>query len=102
MAFRMRAFDWSRTAVGLPTTWPPALRTALGICLTLEWPIHVWWGSSLTFFYNDGCIPLLGDRKHPDALGRAGRGAWPEIWDAISPLIAPVLDGRNLGWSKQL
>ena len=78
------------------------LRTAVGICLESEWPMYVWWGSALTFFYNDGCIPLLGAGKHPAALGRDGRDAWPEIWQATRKSIVPVLEGRAGGWSKHL
>ena len=102
MAGIMRSFDWSTTAVGTPRTWPAMLRTAVGICLASEWPMYVWWGSALTFFYNDGCIPLLGAGKHPAALGRDGRDAWPEIWQATRKSIVPVLEGRAGGWSKHL
>ena len=100
MAGVMRSFDWSTSTVGLPRTWPAMLRTALGICLTSEWPTYVWWGSSLTFFYNDGCIPFLGAGGHPAALGRDGRDAWPEIWEALSASVVPVLEGRAGGWLK--
>ena len=102
MAGMMRSFDWSTTAVGVPRTWPAMLRTAIGICLAFEWPTYVWWGSALTFFYNDGCIPLLGAGKHPAALGRDGRAAWPEIWEATCASVGPVLEGRAGGWSKHL
>jgi hypothetical protein len=33
MAGRMRAFDWSRTPLGEPPTWPQNLRVALGISI---------------------------------------------------------------------
>ena len=102
MAGRMRSFDWSNTPVGLPGTWSAALRTGLGICLTSQWPMYVWWGPVFTFFYNDGCIPLLGAGKHPAALGRDGRDAWPEIWEATCASVGPVLEGHAGAWSKHL
>ena len=78
------------------------MRTALGICLTSQWPTFVRWGSSLTFFYNDSCIPLLGAVNHPAALGRDGQDAWPEVWEVTYPWIVPVMEGRASGWSKSL
>jgi hypothetical protein len=75
MARRMRAHDWSRTPVGKPETWPQNLRTALSICLTSKFPMHVWWGPELTLFYNDAYISFLGAGKHPAVLGGSGRHA---------------------------
>lgn len=90
MACRMRAFDWSTSALGPPERWPQALRVALGICLTSHFPLHVWWGPSLTLFYNDAYIPFLGPGKHPMVLGCSGREAWSEIWDQIGPMIEDI------------
>src|SRR5262249_1189419 len=43
--------------------------------------------------YNDLYIPFLGEAKHPFYLGRAGREAWSDIWDAIDPLFQSVMCG---------
>ena len=40
--------------------------------------------------YNDDWSPIAGE-KHPWALGRPAREAWPEIWDIIGPLFEQVM-----------
>jgi hypothetical protein len=102
MARRMRAFDWSKTDLGPPETWPQNLRIALGICLTSRFPSNVLWGTGLTMFYNDSYISFLGEDKHPAALGRSGREAWSEIWDQIGPMIEGVLRDGNARWSEDI
>src|ERR1044072_5320952 len=90
MASRMRSFAWSATPLGPPDTWPASLRVSLRLCLAPTCPVQILWGSSLTLFYNDACIPLLGTSRHPAALGRCGREAWAEIWDIVGPAIDRV------------
>jgi signal transduction histidine kinase len=102
MARRMRAHDWSGTPLAKPASWPESLRFALGICLTSRFPMHVWWGPSLTFFYNDGYIPFLGSAKHPAVLGRSGREAWSEIWETIGPMIERVFATGEASWSEDI
>jgi PAS domain S-box-containing protein len=91
MARRMRAFDWSGTSFGLPRNWPHNLRNALGLCLTSQFPIVLWWGADLNVLYNDAYIPFLGSKKHPQVLGWPGRDCWGEIWDVIGPMLEGVL-----------
>lgn len=102
MARRMRAFDWSATPLGSPETWPQNLRIAVGICLTSRFPMHVWWGSDLTLFYNDGYISFLGRHKHPAVLGRSGREAWAELWPQIGPMINKVFTAGEANWSEDI
>jgi signal transduction histidine kinase len=101
LAARMRAFDWSETPLGPPEGWPENLRTALGIILTSRFPMNLWWGPSLTLFYNDAYVSFLG-KKHPHALGRPGREAWAEIWDTIGPMIDRVLSEGTASWSEDI
>src|SRR3954469_22008808 len=91
MGRRMRDLDWSNVAVGQPSTWSPSFRSALSICLGSRFPIALYWGDDLKLIYNDGWSPILGT-KHPQALGKPARAVWPEIWDAIGPLFATVLE----------
>ena len=42
--------------------------------------------------HDDAWSPTPGS-KHPRALGRAGAEVWPEIWEIIGPMFAPVLAG---------
>jgi PAS domain S-box-containing protein len=100
MARRMRAYPWAESPLGDPHDWPPSLRTACRICLTSRFPMIVWWGPDLTFFYNDAYLPLLGS-KHP-ALGKPGENVWAEIWDIIGPMLASVMTSGDATWSEDL
>ncbi|WP_437995687.1 ATP-binding protein [Sorangium sp. So ce185] len=93
MGALIRSIDWSRTALGPVEAWPQSLRTALSILLSSEHPMFLWWGRELIQFYNDGYRPILGSKKHPAAMGQAGRACWKEIWDVIEPMIEKVFAG---------
>jgi len=100
IAQRLRQFDWSTSELGTPDTWPEALRTAVAICITSRFPMHVWWGPDLKLFYNDAYIKLLGLKKHPSVLAQSGRTAWPEVWDRIRPMIDRVFSHGEANWSE--
>ena len=70
LAALIAATDWSASPLGDPLTWPPSLRTAVGICLSSRFPILLWWGPDLAMVYNDAYRPMLGAR--PSTLGRSG------------------------------
>ena len=99
MAARVRAHDWSSTPVGPAHGWPQSLQTALSICLSSRFPMHVWWGPELTVFYNDAYVPAMGD-KHPDALGRRASRVWPEAWSELGPMAESVLAGEGATFSE--
>ena len=86
----MERFDWSRTSIGTPDTWPLSLRTALRIVLTSRYAMFLWWGRELIYLYNDAYIPTLGAR-HPAALGQPGGEVWGEIWEVVAPRVEKVL-----------
>ncbi len=86
MARRCRAMDWSRTPLGPPELWPPALRTAVRMVVASPFPVLLWCGPSRTLLYNDGYRAVLGS-KHPNALGRPGAEVWAEIWPVIGPMF---------------
>jgi PAS domain S-box-containing protein len=90
MGRRIRAFDWSATPLGPIDGWPQSLRSALSICLNSNFPIALYWGADLVLLYNDEWSPIPGE-KHPWALGRPAREAWPEIWHIIEPLFGRVM-----------
>jgi PAS domain S-box-containing protein len=102
MAARMRAFDWSSTAMGTPDRWPESLRTAVRICLTSRFPIVVWWGQDYVTFYNDAYRSFLGRTKHPHWLGRSGKQCWQEIWSVIGPMLEGVFQTGIATWSQDL
>ncbi|HXR72359.1 SpoIIE family protein phosphatase [Actinocrinis sp.] len=94
-------FDWASHPLGAPATWPPEWRSAVAVALASRFPVIVWLGPQLNIVYNDGYAPFL-DRKHPAALGKAGRQVWVEIWDQISPMLAGVMATGKATWSDDL
>ncbi|MET0532876.1 MAG: hybrid sensor histidine kinase/response regulator, partial [Steroidobacter sp.] len=70
MGDRIRAKDWSATALGPIENWPPSLRTALGICLEFPAPSCIVWGRRRTQIYNDAYAALPAILQAPErALG---------------------------------
>ena len=100
MGARIRAFPWSKTALGPPDRWPSGLRTSLRILLTTQHPVFIFWGEQLCCFYNDAYSRSLGPEKHPFILGIPGRDAWPEIWHIIGPQIDQVIRGDTATWHE--
>ena len=92
LAGLMKGFDWARTSIGPPDSWPESLKTSVRIMLTSQQPIWIGWGKELIYFYNDPYKSIIGG-KHPWALGRPTSEVWREIWDDISPLLAKAIGG---------
>ena len=82
----MRSYHWAKSPLGLPTSWPQSLKTAIRIMLTSRQPFWIGWGRELTYFYNDPYKAIIGG-KHPWALGRPTAEVWREVWRDISPLL---------------
>jgi len=57
---RVRARDWSDSALGAAAGWPDTLRHALRATFDAAAPSFLAWGLDLVFIYNDGCAALLG------------------------------------------
>src|SRR5260221_4569304 len=95
-----RAYDWSRSPLGKPETWPQSLRTAVRILLNTNHPMLIWWSPELIQFYNDAYRQTMGPERHPSALGQRGRECWAEIWDIIGPQIAQVMSGAGATWHE--
>ena len=53
MGERMRAFDWSTTALGPLEQWPQSLRICVRIVLGSGYPMAICWGPDYTLLYND-------------------------------------------------
>ena len=101
MGALMRSLDWSRTALGPVESWPQSLRTSASTCLNCAFPILLWWGNDLTMLYNDAYVPVLG-AKHPAAMGQRGEECWPEIWDAVGPMLRHVLETGHATCSRDV
>ncbi len=98
---RLRAFDWSKTALGAADDWPQSLKTAVSVCMNSRFPILIWWGQELIKIYNDAYVHILGG-KHPAAFGAPGRSVWPEIWDTIGPMLAGVMERGEANLAEDL
>src|SRR5580765_2620126 len=82
----IRSIDWAKTPLGPIGSWPPTLRTMVGLLLANRFPLLLWWGPDYVQVYNDAYRPILGS-KHPWALGLPTSQCWSEIWHVIGPLI---------------
>ncbi len=100
MATLMRTHDWSATPVGPVQGWPQPLRTVIRLMLNTRHPMYVFWGPSLSCFYNDAYRAMIGPERHPGSLGRPAREVWAEIWDTIGPQIDLVMSGRGATWHE--
>jgi signal transduction histidine kinase/CheY-like chemotaxis protein len=102
MGRRFGDYDWDSHPLGPLSGWPPEVRSTVAVALTSQFPIVLWLGAEDLFLvYNDGYIPLLGDR-HPEALGRSGREVWWDIWDPIGPMLGGVVTTGRATWSDDL
>ncbi|WP_326523613.1 PAS domain-containing protein [Sphingomonas sp.] len=99
MGRRIRDHDWAATPLGPLETWPAALRTALGICLSSSHPTAICWGPELLLLYNDTWAPILAER-HPASLGHPAAEVWSDVWDVVGPQFAQVITTGD-GFSAQ-
>jgi PAS domain S-box-containing protein len=100
MGERIRAFDWRKTALGPPESWPQSLRSALSMLLPSKAQIVFFWGRDLITFYNDAYRPVFG-AKHPRVLGLPAHEAWSELWFAgLKELFEGVLTTGEAYWAS--
>ncbi|HEV2541444.1 MAG TPA: HWE histidine kinase domain-containing protein [Methylobacterium sp.] len=95
MAERIRAYDWTSTALGAAETWPPSLKATISLLLGCGFPMIALWGPNLIQVYNDGYRDLMG-LKHPAGLGQPTRACWPEVWHINAPIYERVWAGETL------
>jgi len=93
----LRGVDWAASPLGPVRSWPSPLRAAVRTVLASKVPMLIWWGPQLIQLYNHAYRALLGD-KHPAALGQPAAECWAEIWSAIGPRAASVLDGHGASY----
>jgi PAS domain S-box-containing protein len=89
MARLIEGHDWSRSPLGRPDRWPPALASAVRLILPSSAQIVLFWGPEYCAVYNDAYAPTIGE-KHPRALGRPAAENWSELWDDLEPLLRGV------------
>jgi PAS domain S-box-containing protein len=93
MGEAIRAFDWTGTPLGPVELWPSPLRTAVGLMLGASQPVYVAYGPQLTSLYNDGYLPIVGN-KHPAGLGTPFSVIWAEIWETFKPIVEATMAGE--------
>jgi PAS domain S-box-containing protein len=102
MAARVAAHDWAATPLGSRERWSPNLKLIVSTILASQFPMAVRWGKDFVLIYNDGYLPILG-QKHPWALGLPFREAWPEVQAQLGPLHEGLLSGgRESFFSEDL
>ena len=95
----MRALDWSHSPLGPPAGWSDTLKTTIGMILSAQAQIVLFWGPQMVALYNDAYAPTIG-LKHPYALGRPANEYWAELWDDLEPLLRRVLDTGETVFAK--
>src|ERR1700741_5556777 len=93
MAARVAAHDWSGTPLGPRETWSPSLKLIVATMRASQFPMALRWGPQFVIIYNDGYLPILGE-KHPEALGARFREVWPEVQDQLGSLHHDLLSGK--------
>jgi signal transduction histidine kinase len=86
----LRGLDWSKTALGPVQSWPTSLKTVVRTMLHTRQATCLFWGPELINLYNDGFIPLLGE-KHPAAMGERARDCWRDAWPVVGALLNGVI-----------
>jgi PAS domain S-box-containing protein len=102
MGVLVRSIDWSTTPFGPIAAWPQSLRTTMSICLNSRFPIAVYWGPEYLMLYNQSLVPMVGPKKHPQALGQPASIVLSEIWGIIEPLLSHVRRTGDATWSEDL
>jgi hypothetical protein len=94
----LRQIDWSASPVGVPSTWPQALRTILSIVMGSNQPMFLSWGDAGTLLYNDAYAEILAE-KHPAAVGKPFLKVWAEIEGDLIPIVAQAYRGEPVHMS---
>jgi PAS domain S-box-containing protein len=88
----IRAYDWSKTPLGHPETWPRSLKTAVSAMLAYRQAALVAWGPELTVVFNDAFISILGGPG--GRIGKQAAELWAESWKELRPLVELTLSGE--------
>ena len=92
----IRSINWSSTQLGDPNMWPAVLKYSVSMMLATNFPVLICWGNDYIQLYNDAFRPVLGETKHPEAMGLASSKTFAEIWPAIEPFFEQVMKGETV------
>lgn len=90
VAVDLRAVDWSECPMGPPDQWGAEVHMAVRLILDMATPAAAYLGDALVYIPNDALLPSLSD-KYPRCLARPLHESFPEVWDALGPLMRAVL-----------
>lgn len=102
MGTRIRDFDWSKTPLGSPETWPHSLRTTINLILNAAFPMCIAWGEDYIQLYNDAFRPILGAKNHPFALGVGSYQTFSDSWDVFRPAADQARAGIPTSLTNQI
>ena len=97
---RIRAFDWSKTALGPLADWPLTLRIKVNSIVNSPIAQVLMWGPEHVMLYNDAYREIAGG-NHPAALGGRVPDIWPEIWDWNRAVLEAGFRGEVQGFRDQ-
>jgi PAS domain S-box-containing protein len=102
MGALMRSFDWSKSQLGPPESWTPALQNTTRLLLANSFPMLLWWGPDFISLYNDAYRPVLGDKHPRAALGQPLRECWSEVFPVLEPLVQRPFQGGPATWVEDI
>lgn len=91
----LEKFDWCNHPMGCVKDWSPIFRSTLSIIINSAFPMFLFWGKEYYCFYNDAFTEILSINSKEQAIGKAGKVVWTEIWDALLPVIKNVMNGEK-------
>ena len=94
MGALINAQDWHGTSLGVPATWPPALKSMLATLLGSPQPMIMGWGPGFISFFNDSYRYILGSRFN-GLSGRPAAEQWADSWVEMGPIANKALGGQG-------
>lgn len=87
--------DWTGHPLGDPAGWPAILKSQLSTILNSPESMILAWGkTTLSFFFNETYIPLLGPRVGW-AMGSPFSEVWADGWAQAKPIIDDAFAGKG-------
>ncbi|BCJ40971.1 hypothetical protein GCM10010168_47300 [Actinoplanes ianthinogenes] len=93
MAGQAAQLDWSRTPLGLVSSWSPTLRSVVRLMMGSPEPTFVFWGDDMLWLSNDASLQVMPGREG-SLLGRPYAEVVPEVSAETRPEYQRVLDGE--------
>jgi hypothetical protein len=90
-----RDFGWKDSRFGLVENWRTSLVSMVSLVMSSSSPMALWWGPEHLLIYNDGYIPIAGD-KHPAVFGQPAAMYWGDSWPRLQPTFARVFAGQSV------